>query len=375
MKRYLLLLILLVLALMIPSSISAQIVDSTVCDVLANPQSFDGKIVRVKGAVIAGFEEFSIRDAGCGQRVNAIWLAYPEGTRAKAGPAAFLQLQLGKNHPATVASVSRARVTLDKNKDFKEFDRLLSSPAKTNGVCPGCVKYSLTATVVGRLDGTNEAGLIRDGAGKVTGLGGFGHLNRYRARLVLQSVSGISSQEIDYGKGGSGTPDDTSSGGRSFAPGSPAADQAKRAAEAFGAPGEDNGVSVGIGAANEVPKDDTWKSKAASPDGLLFQVTFDGERLKGPAMDIAMSHIGAHIADLRSPEPQISGLLPYGAEFRAWQTSVLRAVASKVKTLTLPGGYTIYSETWSDSALAKNSNSGISGFLSNWASLDNPPKP
>src|ERR1700688_4963376 len=94
-----------------PSSLSAQVVDSTVCDVLANPQSFDGKIVRIKGVVIAGFEEFAITGSGCNQIVNAIWLAYPEGTKGKAGPVAFLRLQLDRNHPAEVTSVSRAPVT------------------------------------------------------------------------------------------------------------------------------------------------------------------------------------------------------------------------------------------------------------------------
>jgi hypothetical protein len=41
-----------------------------------------------------------------------------------------------------------------------------------------------------------------DGGGKVIGLSGFGNLNRYTARLVPQSVSEISPQEIDYVKGG-----------------------------------------------------------------------------------------------------------------------------------------------------------------------------
>ena len=99
--------------LMIPSSLSAQVVDSTVCDILANPQSFDGKIVRIKGVVIAGFEEFAIRGSSCNQMVNAIWLAYPEGTKGRAGPAALLRLQLGKNHPAATTNISRAPVTLD----------------------------------------------------------------------------------------------------------------------------------------------------------------------------------------------------------------------------------------------------------------------
>jgi hypothetical protein len=194
--------IVLISCVVFPSFLSAQVVDSTVCEILANPQSFDGKIVRIKGVVIAGFEEFAIKGSGCNQIVNAIWLAYPEGTKGKAGPIAFLRLQLAKNHPATVTSVSRAPVTLDKNKDFKDFDSLLSTPAKTNGLCLGCVKNTVTAVLVGRLDGTKETGLIRDGGGKVIGIGGFGHLNRYSARLVLQSVSEITAQEIDYAKGG-----------------------------------------------------------------------------------------------------------------------------------------------------------------------------
>ena len=361
--------------LMIPSSLSAQLTDSTVCDILHYPQSFDGKIVRITVGVIAGFQEFAIKASGCDQMINAIWLAYPEGTKGKAGPAAFLRLQLGKNHPATVTNVSRVPVTLDKNKDFKDFDNLLSTPAKTNGMCLGCVKFTVTATLVGRLDGTKGTGLIRDSGGKVIGLGGFGNLNRYHVRLVLQSVSGISSQEIDYAKGGTAAPEDTAAASRSYTPGPATPGQVKRAAEAFGAPREDNGVSVAFNTANEIPKDDTAKSNANSPDGLLFHVSFDGERLKGPAMAVALSHVGTHIADIRSPQVGILNLIVYGSEFRAWQTSVLSAVAAKVKTLTLPGGYVIYSQAWANSDLGKNAYDGISGFLANWANITNPPRP
>jgi hypothetical protein len=354
----------------------AQVVDTTVSDILANPQSFDGKIVRVKGVVIAGFEEFAVRGSGCNQAVNAIWLAYPEGTKGKAGPVAYLRLQLGANHPAEVTNVSRAPVTLDKNKDFKDFDNLLSTPAKTAGLCPGCVKSTVTATLVGRLDATKDTGLIRDSGGKVIGIGGFGNLNRYAARMVLQSVSEITPQEIDYSKSGVAGSDSTASA--SGAPVSippPTADQVKRGVDAFGAPGVDNGVNVGFGGANEVPKDDTAKSKANSPDGLLFNVVFDGERLKGPAMDLALSHIGTHIADIRSTTADLFGIPFYGAEFRAWQTSVLNAIAAKTKILTLPGSYTIYSQSWSNADVGKNSSAGISNFLANWVAVTNPPKP
>src|SRR5437879_217044 len=130
-----LLFILLLSCPMIPSSLSAQVPDSTVCEILANPQAFDGKLLRIKGTVVAGFEEFAIQAPDCKQTVNAIWLAYPEGTKGKAGPVAFLRLQLAKNNPAAAATITRAPVTLDKSKDFKDFDNLLSTSAKTNGLC------------------------------------------------------------------------------------------------------------------------------------------------------------------------------------------------------------------------------------------------
>jgi hypothetical protein len=374
MKRILLLAGLMV-CLMSASPLKAQIADATVCDVLASPQSFDGKIVRIKGVVVAGFEEFAIKGTGCNQDLNAIWLDYPEGTNGKAGPAALLRLQLDKNHSATVTNVNRAAAKLDKNKDFKDFDNLLSTPAKSNGMCLGCVKFTVTATLVGRLDGTNTAGLQRDSAGKVIGLGGFGNANRYSARLVLESVSDVSPQEIDYSKDGPATPEDTAHASRSFTPAAPTADQVKRAVDAFGAPGEDNGVSVGSSGANEVPKDDTAKSNAKSPDGLLFDVTFDGDRLKGPAMSIAMAHMGTHIADIRSPQSGIGNVTLYGAEFRAWQTCILAAMGAKVKSVTLPGSYTIYSQAWPNSDLGKNAYIGMTSFLANWASIVNPPKP
>lgn len=361
--------------LLIPVSLRAQTVDTTVCDILSDPESFDGKIVRVKGVAVAGFEEFAIQGTSCNQAVNAIWLAYPEGTRGKAGPAAFLRLQLGKNNPTVVSNTSRASVTLEKNKEFKEFDKLLSTQARTDGMCLGCVKFTVAGTFVGRLDGTRSAGLSRDGGGKVTGLSGFGNMNRYSARLVLQSVSELASQEIDYTKGDVAASSDATSGSRSFVPGSPTADQVKRAAAAFGAPGEDNGVNVGFGAANEIPKDDSTKSNSNSPDGLVFDVIFDGDRLKSPAMEIAISHEGTHIADIRSTESGIPNLPFYGAEFRAWQISVISAIANKVKKLTLSAGYVIYSQSWSNADMGKNINGGISALLTNWAKITNPPKP
>src|ERR1700692_4539770 len=104
-----------------------------------------------------------VKGGGCGQQVNGIWLSYPEGTKAKSGPWTMLQLQPAKNFAGTVTAVERTPVQLDKNKDFKQFDALLAAPNKGNGMCLGCGRYAVSATLVGRLDGA-APGLKRDGA-------------------------------------------------------------------------------------------------------------------------------------------------------------------------------------------------------------------
>jgi hypothetical protein len=191
---------------------------------------------------------------------------------------------------------------------------------------------------------------------------------------VLQSVSEISSQDIDYTERVA-TAGNTAATAGTYAPGPPSADALNRASAAFGAQGESNGVTVGFGGANEVPKYESTKPSGNSPDGILFHVLYDSDRLKGPAMDLSIANDGNHIADIRSSQTGISDLMPYGAEFRAWQTTLISAIANKVKTLELPGGYTVYDQSWSRSDLGKNAYNGISEFLANWAGITNPPKP
>src|ERR1039458_5534433 len=58
----------------------------------------------------------------------------------------------------------------------------MAIPHKINGMCMGCNRYQVTATLVGRLDGVAHAGVQRDKAGKITSIAGFGNLNGYPAQ-------------------------------------------------------------------------------------------------------------------------------------------------------------------------------------------------
>ncbi|MGA2170269.1 MAG: hypothetical protein ABSG62_18880 [Terracidiphilus sp.] len=337
----------------------AQVVDATVCEILKSPEAFNGKIVRVKGTVAASLDRFAIEGIDCGQHVNDIWLSYPEGTKGKAGPIAVVELQPARNFAGSIDTAERTPVQLDRNKDFKQFDSLLATQFKENAMCLACSRNKVNATLVGRLDGLAKAGVSRDSAGKIVGWSGFGNLNAYSARLVLQSVSDVTSQEIDYAKAAAATRSDFTDttvsgdavaaahmGAKVFGPGNPAGEQIERAAAAFGKQGDKNGVIVAFGMANEVPKKEGSKGDQDSPDGVLFNCTFFGDRLPGDAMTRAIVHSGTLVAQLRSPLPGTEGEGLYEMEYRAWATTSFSAVAASQKTLTVYGGYLLWNSAW-----------------------------
>ena len=358
------------------SCLHAQVVDTTVCDVLKNPESFNGKIVRIKGKVAAGFDQFVIKGDSCGQSLNSIWLDYPEGTKGNAGPTAILQLQPAHNFAGTVAPLTRTPVALEKNKDFKQFDSLLAAPYKGSGICLGCTRNQVNATLVGRLDGA-KAELRRDDAGKIVDISGFGNMNAYGARLVLQSVTDVSSQEIDYSKTSAitkGEPPIEAGGDQvaaahqaalAFGLGTPAGDSIERSASAFGKQGEDNGVVIGFGIGNEASVNEGARSEKDSPDGVEYRTTFDMARLKSNALAIALVFTGTQIADIRDPKHADTGMDIWGRETHAWQTATMCAIARGQKTLTLPGGYLVWNGAWTPEERAQSADDAFKGFIAN----------
>jgi len=384
-----------VLALLICASacgLYAQVVDTTVCDILKNPVSFNGKLVRIKGTVTAGFDQFVVKDVSCAQDVNAIWLAYPEKSKAKAGPAAVVEMQPARNFAGTVVATARTPVTLDKGGDFKNFDSLLATPHEHgNGICFGCGRYEVSATLVGRIDGVANAALARDATGRITGLGGFGNMNAYPARLVLQSVSGVTSKEIDYsktdymkGKAVYKGPTTVMSSHtviqdplftlQQFAQGLGGATggaDIQRAAEAYGPHGSHVGVNVAISynTTNEVSDKLEAQSGQDSPDGVIYNCAFNHSRLEGDALILALVHIGKHAADMRAPLPGAAQANLYANEYNSWIITAEVAAINRQNSLSLPGGYEIWNTEWANDNPTDHVNDGVTGYLTKEAFL------
>ena len=366
----------------------AQAVDTDVCAIVKNPASFDGKIVRIKGIAVAGYDSFVIKDANvCGFPVDGIWLEYPAGTKGKAGAVALVTAQPARNYAGPFKFPVRAAIVLDKSKDFKQFDSLLSTPRKGMGLCLGCVKNSVSATFVGRLDAVATPGLKRDKDGKVIDFSGFGNMNAYPTRLVLQSVSDITPKDVDYSKqdavyaenrrgpGGPGGP-----GG--FAPqtgifdavgkaqelaqgmgGMPAGETVKKDVAMFPKSGEHNGVVISYNPTNELPKDEV--STKDAPDGVQYNLFMNLDRLDNEGQKLSIIHAGHHIADLKTPAPGSEGAPLFVGEYNAWTMTVLGAAMDQQKTLGVPGGILLLNGALPEGERNDNIDKGLRDFLAN----------
>jgi hypothetical protein len=375
----------------------AQAIDTTVCTVLKNPASFDGKTVRIKGTVVTGFDQFVVDDGDCGEDVNGIWLAYPRGTKAKSGPVAMVELEPAHNFAGKFVPEMGPAVSLTRDKAFKEFDSLLAQRHdQTGGVCLGCPRYHVLATLVGRLDAVATAGVQRDGSGKIVGLDGFGNLNAYPARLILESVADVTPKEIDYsasdaaikkaqpnGTGesdmwramstGKGISEGSDQAQRfvdpiaisqelaaSLAPG-PAADQIKADAALLPKGKEQNGVTIGYGTVDEAAP--VAQGTVNSPDGVLYICTFNRDWLPDLALTLALLHAMQQVSDIRSPHPGNENAPLYFFESNAWMVTATSAAAAGTEYLTLPGGYLIWNARWPDALKTGNVESALNEFL------------
>jgi hypothetical protein len=131
---------------------------TTVCELLASPGQFHGKLVQVRAIVQTGAQTSLLRDDTC---VAFLWLAGLEEGAARA-----------------------------KDRDFHKMMDYLNKKAnpKDRPDCPKCAVYKVTVTAVGRFEHT------RKGEGD---LPGFGYLNSYDSQLVLQSVSEVVAELIE----------------------------------------------------------------------------------------------------------------------------------------------------------------------------------
>ncbi len=191
-------------AVLLAAPCAAQVVETTVCDVLANPAAFEGKTVRLQGKVVLLTEDFSVTEQCPGKlEPSAIWLEYgfPEPSpTAYCCPGGFDE----QGKPI----FSTPRITLVRDHNFERLKHYLAGrrDGKDNygddcdryrPPAAECRKYEVTATLTGRLFGVVPPEQFA---------GGFGHFGMFPAKLVIRSVEEVSATEIKNGKPGKQPP-------------------------------------------------------------------------------------------------------------------------------------------------------------------------
>lgn len=139
---------------------------TTVCEIVAHPKRFAGRIVTVRAEVIAGFEVFAIEDPS--GKCDRMWLLY-----AGDGPSAMVSF--ATQTPKT----NNTGMELRRDAELEKFDTLLNEemhPRERGTFCMPCKRYAVTSIITGRVDVAPKGS-------------GFGHLNAYALQFELQSVS------------------------------------------------------------------------------------------------------------------------------------------------------------------------------------------
>jgi hypothetical protein len=150
----------------------------------------------------------------------------------------------------------------------------------------------------------------------------------------------------------------------------PPKDAAVRASAVYGKAGDHStGVYAATGPSNEASPADEQMGAKDSPDGVLFDCTFNSDRLQGESLTRAVMHMGEHISEIRDPAPGNESAPPYVLESDAWVVTAVSAAFSGQKFLTLPGGYVVWDANWPVADRTDKMEAVLKDFLTSEAAL------
>ena len=176
-------------------------IETSVCQIVNEPSTYNNKLVKVRGYVRANFEySILLGEEKCPD--NGIWFVFADGS----APPELVATVTGKGTPGS--RNSRGRVTppipvrLVKDSNLEELEHYWAISAKGEACAegpppafpPDCTTYRVTATFIGRVDGVPKevqaAHRKRSSQDPVDGKG-FGQMGMFDAQIVIQSVEKV----------------------------------------------------------------------------------------------------------------------------------------------------------------------------------------
>jgi len=166
-------------------------IDTTVCDIVKDPASWNNKLVRIRGRFSGNFEYSNLSD-GCG---DSLWFGYA------GGPPILVAHVGGEARPGSEDSEGKlilpVPVTLVRDSKLERFEEQTEAMAQADADYEKehpnhYVSHCVTATFIGRIDAVSSD--IHEFRQKQKtrehndGLG-FGQMGLYEAQLIVQSVT------------------------------------------------------------------------------------------------------------------------------------------------------------------------------------------
>ncbi len=166
-----------------PSPPPQSLTETALCQIVQQPDRYNGTLVTVRAPVKIAFEDFELSASACdSKKIDAIWLEYGKGP---------------KHQPTTWCCgniVPGDSLAVVQNDEFRKFHRHLTAQKRTKGCYEGqCYLYEVTATLTGRFDSVPTQP-CPDHEHLCCSKAGFGHFGAFCGRLVIQSVEGVAAK-------------------------------------------------------------------------------------------------------------------------------------------------------------------------------------
>ena len=164
-----------------------QPVEVTVCELKADPPSYNHRLIRISGFVSHAFEDFTIFDPNCPSWPD-IWLEY--GGKSKSGTMYCCGVTADRSRPKELV-IEHVPIPLTVDEQFQAFDKAIQPPFRS-----GRQGAIIHATLVGTFFAGKQVEYLK---GKPWG--GYGHMGCC-SLLAIQQVQSADTQnrgDLDYG--------------------------------------------------------------------------------------------------------------------------------------------------------------------------------
>ena len=179
-------------------------IETTLCELVKSADGLNGKMVRVRALIVMGMESVILYDKACDAdaRVELDWPREP--IPRAAGDGLFEYAFISSPREAERPERLRWRrplppVKLVEDETYARFAAALQveRPASPGVICVACPLNSVTATMTGRFEHATRMA-VRDRFRKIEVVEpvGFGHLNMWTSRFILQSVPEFTAKPI-----------------------------------------------------------------------------------------------------------------------------------------------------------------------------------